>query len=129
MADLSRVVAVVIWRASSVLLCKRPLHKRHGGLWEFPGGKLREGETLLDAARRELEEELALRVEALRSAPVAIRDLQSGFSIEFVSGKVSGDPNPLEHAAIAWVKPDRLLTYDLAPADREFVTSHLLKLG
>ena len=59
---LTRVLAAVIWEGDSVLICQRPPHKRHGGLWEFPGGKVRPGESRLDAARRELWEELNLKV-------------------------------------------------------------------
>ena len=47
-----RVIAAVIGRADTLLLCQRPPHKRHGGLWEFPGGKLEPGESDADAARR-----------------------------------------------------------------------------
>src|SRR5690606_20769929 len=57
-----RVLAAVIRRDGRWLVCRRPAHKRHGGLWEFPGGKLEPGESLLEAATRELEEELAVRV-------------------------------------------------------------------
>lgn len=48
-----------------VLLCQRPSHKRHGGLWEVPGGKLQPDEALADAIRRELAEELHLNVLAV----------------------------------------------------------------
>jgi len=54
----SSVVAAVIERDGKYLLCQRPQGKRYGGLWEFPGGKLLAGESLLEAARRELREEL-----------------------------------------------------------------------
>ena len=50
-------MAAVIERDGKLLVCRRPGHKRHGGLWEFPGGKLEPGETIVDAARRELDEE------------------------------------------------------------------------
>jgi hypothetical protein len=46
-----RVLASVIERDQRLLVCRRPLHKRHGGLWEFPGGKVREGESDLEAVR------------------------------------------------------------------------------
>ena len=69
-----RVVAAVIERASDegarLLVCRRPAHKRHGGLWEFPGGKVEAGEDLLHAARRELAEELALETETAGSGQV-----------------------------------------------------------
>jgi 8-oxo-dGTP pyrophosphatase MutT (NUDIX family) len=54
LAKLTRVLAAVIQRDSRLLLAQRPSHKRHGGLWEFPGGKLAIGEDHLAAARREL---------------------------------------------------------------------------
>jgi 8-oxo-dGTP pyrophosphatase MutT (NUDIX family) len=44
------VLAAVITHQSRYLVCQRPLSKRHGGLWEFPGGKIEPGESLLDAA-------------------------------------------------------------------------------
>jgi 8-oxo-dGTP pyrophosphatase MutT (NUDIX family) len=59
------VLAAVIRRQDRYLVCRRPAHKRHGGLWEFPGGKLEPGETLLEAARRELREELGAEVSDL----------------------------------------------------------------
>jgi 8-oxo-dGTP diphosphatase len=62
MPDVIRVVAAVIKRNDYYLICKRPKGKRHGGLWEFPGGKVEEGENIETAARRELAEELDLSV-------------------------------------------------------------------
>ena len=56
------VIAAVIQRGDKYLLGQRPESKRHGGLWEFPGGKVHDGESRLEAIRRELAEELALKV-------------------------------------------------------------------
>ena len=58
------VVAAVVRRGDTVLLCRRPLEKRHGGLWEFPGGKVQPGETATQALERELDEELGLELSA-----------------------------------------------------------------
>ena len=54
------VVAAIIRKENKVLLGRRPDHKRHGALWEFPGGKIDEGETEVDAVTRELLEEFGL---------------------------------------------------------------------
>jgi 8-oxo-dGTP pyrophosphatase MutT (NUDIX family) len=57
-----RVIAAVIARGGELLVCQRPPHKRHGGLWEFPGGKTKPDESDESAARRELREELGVSV-------------------------------------------------------------------
>ena len=56
-----RVIAAVIQRGDQRLICQRPPHKRHGGLWEFPGGKVEPNESDESAARRELAEELGVQ--------------------------------------------------------------------
>ena len=114
------VLAAVIVRDGRYLICKRPLHKRHGGLWEFPGGKLEDGESWLDAAARELEEELGLKVVSVAEPLLAIHDDGSPFNIVFVPVVSSGEPKALEHEALEWVTGDELLSLNLAPSDRRF---------
>jgi 8-oxo-dGTP diphosphatase len=115
-----RVIACVVERDSHLLLCQRPLHKRHGGLWEFPGGKIDPGETPLAAAKRELREELALEVLEVGKLAHAMVDPGSHFRIEFVPAVVAGEPVCLEHAAIAWVTEAELLRLPLAPSDHAY---------
>ena len=110
-----------------MLVCERPAHKRHGGLWEFPGGKLEPGESILDAARRELAEELEVRVLSVGEVEFAIEDPGSEFVIEFHPVAIEGEPRCLEHAALAWVGVERLLELPLAPSDREYAL-HLAAL-
>src|SRR6266568_4233874 len=57
-----RVVACIVRRGELFLLCQRPAHKRHGGMWEFPGGKAEENESDASAAERELHEELDVQL-------------------------------------------------------------------
>lgn len=121
------VVAAVIERDGRLLVCQRPAHKRHGGLYEFPGGKLEVGETLLAAARRELAEELDVLVTSVGAVRLALRDPGSEFVIKFADVAIEGEPRAIEHADLAWVTPDRLLALPLAPSDRRFaehLTSH-----
>lgn len=122
-----QVLAAVIQRQGRYLVCLRPRNKRHGGLWEFPGGKLEDGETLRDAARRELKEELGVELAAFGEQVFSQRDADSPFLIHFVSLDVLGHPQPLEHEALRWVTVDELLQLPLAPSDHVFAES--LRMG
>ncbi len=114
------VVAAVIERDGRLLVCERPPHKRHGGLWEFPGGKIEDGETYFDAARRELAEELGVEVKSTGEILMSVRDPGSVFVIQFAPVKIQGDPVALEHSQLAWVEREELLDLTLAPSDRRF---------
>lgn len=117
---LVRVLAAVIRKDDSYLICRRPAHKRHGGLWEFPGGKIERGESDLDAARRELAEELAVNVVSVGKSLFSIQDPGSAFVIEFVPTEIAGDPECLEHQELRWTSANELQNFDLAPSDRRF---------
>ncbi len=114
------VVAAVIERDGQYLVAERPLHKRHGGLWEFPGGKLNPEESWVDAARRELKEELGVSVLAAWEPIHQRRDPGSPFEISFVPVAIAGEPIALEHVQVRWVTASALLDLNLAPADRAF---------
>jgi mutator protein MutT len=116
------VVAAVVQREARLLLGRRPDHKRHGGLWEFPGGKIDEGESPTEAARRELSEELAVDVLHVGERLLSVDDEASPFVIEFYPVRVSGEPKPLEHSKVGWFSVEELSTMQLAPADAEFMT-------
>jgi len=122
-----RVIASVIARDSKYLICKRPLHKRHGGLWEFPGGKIRNGESNLDAARRELCEELNAEVVGVGRRLFTAMDPGSPFLIEFVEVEIDGEVKALEHTEARWCNVFEMLKLFFAPADNRFVTEYLQK--
>jgi 8-oxo-dGTP pyrophosphatase MutT (NUDIX family) len=115
------VVAAVIDRDGRYLLGLRPAHKRHGGLWEFPGGKMKEGEDYLRAVRRELEEELEMTAESVGRELLCVPDDGSPFVIHFVEVKASGIPVPLEHTEVGWFGLEELVAMPLAPSDARFV--------
>jgi mutator protein MutT len=123
--ELIRVLAAVIERNERYLICKRPAHKRHGGLWEFPGGKIEMGESDRDAAFRELREELGVTVTAVSEAVFKRQDEGSVFSIEFVLVEIVGEPQEIEHTAHSWARAEALLSFNLAPSDRIFVQAIL----
>jgi 8-oxo-dGTP diphosphatase len=118
-----RVVAAVIQRGNEYLVCQRPAHKRHGGLWEFPGGKLQPGESLADAARRELQEELGVQVTATGAVCFVVADPGSAFVLEFLAVEIAGTPRPTEHAQVAWVPAAAIGDLPLCPGDRAFAAT------
>lgn len=118
---LIRVVAAVITRRDQLLVCQRPYDKRHGGSWEFPGGKREADESDSDALRRELHEELDLHVVATGGELFSIHDDGSPFLIAFIPTQVSGEPTCHEHIALRWGTLHELADLPLAPSDRRFV--------
>lgn len=119
------VLAAVIRRGDRWLVCQRPAHKRHGGLWEFPGGKLEHGETHVHAAHRELLEELGVAVTAVGALLHSVHDAGSPFRIDFVAVEIAGEPQALEHAALHWATLAELAALPLAPSDQVFAVGVL----
>ena len=115
------VVAAVVVRDGRYLVGRRPAHKRHGGLWEFPGGKVDVGESMLEAARRELAEELSVSTNGIGRTLFSSRDGDAPFVIHFVEVEIDGEPMPHEHSEVAWFTPSELVRLPLAPADAAFV--------
>ena len=119
------VLAAVIRRGEAYLVARRPGHKRHGGLWEFPGGKLEEGESFYDVAKRELREELGVAVLAVGESIWCRRDPGSQYEIVFVRVEIDGEPSALEHDEVRWVGVAALAALELAPTDQAFADSVL----
>jgi 8-oxo-dGTP pyrophosphatase MutT (NUDIX family) len=122
-----RVVAAVIAKDRKYLACKRPGNKRHGGLWEFPGGKARENETDFDAVRRELAEELNVRVIEVGATLFEVTDPGTEYLIVFKEVRIIGIPQALEHDELRWAAPLELIGFRLAPSDEMFVHRYLLR--
>jgi 8-oxo-dGTP diphosphatase len=105
-----------------VLLARRPKGKAMAGFWEFPGGKLDEGETPEGALVRELKEELGIDAEAQCMAPIAFAshatDEYHLLMPLFALRKWRGIAHAIEHEALAWVRPASFTDYELAPADK-----------
>ena len=123
MAKLVLVAACALIDADGrVLIARRPSGDQLQGLWEFPGGKLLEGETPETALVRELREELGINTDESCLAPIAFAscDLKDFHLLMplFACRKWTGTPTPLAHDALKWVKPQDLLKFDLPAADR-----------
>ena len=116
------VVAVALVDSKGhVLLAKRPEGKKMVGLWEFPGGKLQDGETPEFALCRELEEELGIETRECCFAPLGFTSHSyDDFHLMmplYVCRMWKGEPEPKEGQELAWVKPNDLAQYEMPAAD------------
>ena len=106
-----------------VLIADRPPGKHMAGRWEFPGGKVADGETESDALRRELQEELGVTVTAAQPFMELTHDYDDRrveLSLWLVK-QYSGEPRGLDGQNLKWVEPARLAEEDILEADRPFV--------
>ncbi|HAX91474.1 MAG TPA: 8-oxo-dGTP diphosphatase MutT [Rhodospirillaceae bacterium] len=104
-----------------VLLAQRPEGKDMAGLWEFPGGKIHNGETPEAALVREMQEELALTVHEADLTPLTFASHAYEkfhlFMPLFTCRNWQGEPVPMEGQQIAWVEGAAIGDYPLPPAD------------
>lgn len=102
------------------LATRRPEGKRLGGLWEFPGGKVEEGESADDALRREVREELCLVLEDLKAMVPVVHEYSFG-KIELrpylARCRVRPEICLTEHTASRWVRWAEVGELEWAPAD------------
>jgi 8-oxo-dGTP diphosphatase len=108
-----------------VLVAQRPVGKRMGGLWEFPGGKMEAGESPEETLIRELNEELGITVKEACLAPLSFASHPYGdFHLLmplYICRRWEGVPQPLEHTALKWLRPQELKDYPMPPADKPLV--------
>ena len=122
------VVAVALVDADRrVLIAQRPQGKSLVGLWEFPGGKVEPGESPEAALIRELEEELGISTKEACLAPVSFASHSyDNFHLLmplYACRKWQGEPQAREHAAIKWVRPQKLRDYPMPPADEPLIAA------
>jgi len=110
-----------------VLIAQRPEGKALAGLWEFPGGKVEPGENPEAALIRELEEELGISTRQACLAPVSFAShAYDNFHLLmplYACRKWQGEPQAREHAALKWVRPQKLRDYPMPPADEPLIAA------
>ncbi|MFL0356849.1 (deoxy)nucleoside triphosphate pyrophosphohydrolase [Erythrobacter sp. GH1-10] len=105
------------------LMHRRPLHKHHGGLWEFPGGKVEPSEIPIESLVRELREELGIEIDARHCVPVAFAEepkIPGRSAIVILLYRIEqwmGEPAALEGEAIGWFSPEEIAALDKPPLD------------
>lgn len=121
-----QIAAGIIFCDGKMLIAQRKKGKQLEYFWELPGGKLEEGETLEDCLRREMVEEMDLKVDVGELFMRTIYNYDFGaFAINafFAKTKSQSIPKICEHEQYKWVKPDEALQYKLSPADIPIVES------
>jgi 8-oxo-dGTP diphosphatase len=118
------VTAGIIRNGGRILVCQRKRADRYGLQWEFPGGKVQDGEDLRGALRRELAEELAIEAEVGEEV-YRLRHRYPDRYVEVVFFGVpsfKGQVTNRVFEAIEWAPRGRLPQYDFLEADRELVS-------
>lgn len=117
------VVAALIRDRERFMICQRAADKSRALLWEFPGGKVENGETKEEALARECREELGIEVSVgklFADAAFEYPDISVHLSL-FETVITSGVPQKLEHSDIRWITPEEAADYEFSPADVPFV--------
>lgn len=117
------VVAALLRRGRTFLICKRPANKARALLWEFVGGKVEAGETRPEALMRECREELAIGI--------SVGDVFTEVTHEYPDATVhltlfsctisEGEPQMLEHCDLKWITPEEIPHFEFCPADEEIL--------
>lgn len=120
---MTEVAAALIWDKNKFMICRRPVTKARGLLWEFVGGKVEPGETKEQALVRECREELDITV--------AVGDVFAVVTHEYPDITIcltlfsctiaDGAPKLLEHNDLRWITPDEIGLYDFCPADTQML--------
>ena len=111
-----RAVAGVITRDGLILIGRRCPDDSYGGLWEFPGGKIEQGETDAECLRREIREELGL--DAVVGELIHVNHASPTFELAVYHASLSeGEPVLTEHDEFRWVTPAQLRDFKMLPAD------------
>lgn len=123
------VAAAIHSESGHVLMQRRPDASMHGGLWEFPGGKVEPGETPEEALAREIDEEMGLAIAAADLAPVgfasARMDVKHGDSgpgrpiviLLYACPRWKGEPEARDGASLGWYPAKALAGLDMPPLD------------
>lgn len=119
------VAVGVVIDGSKILIAKRRQQSDHGGLWEFPGGKVESGETVYDALCRELKEEVNITV--LSAEPfISVKHQYQQYNVLLDVWRVndfSGDAKGVEGQSVRWVDITELECFEMPEANHDIISA------
>ncbi|NLN97746.1 MAG: (deoxy)nucleoside triphosphate pyrophosphohydrolase [Eubacteriaceae bacterium] len=120
------VSAAIIHRGRQVLLCQRAEGTNCELLWEFPGGKVENGETYRECLIRECREELGIVIQPeTHLCDILYHYPEFTVNLHFYISKIlKGTPSNIEHRKIHWCSMDELTAMLLCPADQKMLTEN-----
>lgn len=123
---MNRAAVAIIVNNKLILACQRRRNSRYELKWEFPGGKIEEGESLLDCLRRELREELSIEIDGYERVETTVNRYADGAVFEVAYCFVRRFEGTLKNnifEQIRWVSLEELKQMDILDGNRPFVTS------
>ena len=117
------VSAALIFRAGQLLITRRHAGSHLGGLWEFPGGKRESGESYEACLIREIREELGVAISVGALFEEIAHDYpEKSVHLKFFQCRLlSGNPQPLDCAAVRWVTRNELADFEFPAADAQLL--------
>ena len=128
--SIQAVVGVIYNPQQQVLIALRPANKSLAGFWEFPGGKIEQGETAEQALNREMLEEIGIEVKSTKLLLQTHHNYpdQSVFLIAFEITEFDGQPQGKEGQTIRWVMSKELTQFQFPDANRVIVETVMTRI-
>jgi len=123
MGRISVVAGIILNSNAEIFISRRHESAHQGGLWEFPGGKSEKGESAFETLRRELMEELGIKVEYADPFMTIRHDYpEKAVELDFwIVTQFQGEPQGLEGQQVRWVTKDHLSQYAFPEANQPVV--------
>ncbi len=125
-SEMTRVAVGILRNNGKILVCQRKAGGRYALKWEFPGGKIEPGETVLQCLDRELQEEISVRIKKIGKMEVQTSSYDDGGLIEVAYCHISefeGTPENRVFEQIRWVEPSELPDLDILEGNRSIVSA------
>ncbi len=122
---MTQAAVAILQKEKRILVCQRMRTARYGLKWEFPGGKVEEGESFFDCVQRELLEELSIAINAFDRSELQVNRYDDGGIFEvmyFFVSRFEGTPVNNAFEQICWVTLDELRSLDILEGNKSLVS-------